>query len=121
MRPIISRSRRTVSVSAKVPDMTNEPEPVDVTAAIHGRLKVRFYYEGHLITAEPHLLGRLKKPVGPLMRAWAAETGWKNYSLRRIRAFTALSSETFVPRADFLPGDGSMFEVASSVAAVAVR
>lgn len=101
--------------------MTNEPKPVDVTAAIQRRLKVRFYYEGHLIVAEPHLLGRLKKPLGPLMRAWAPETGWKNFSLRRIRAFTVLNGETFVPRVDFLPDDGSIFEVELSVAAVAAR
>lgn len=101
--------------------MTNEPRPMDVTEAILRRLKVRFFYEGHLITAEPHLLGRLKKPVGPLMRAWAIESGWKNFSLRRIRAFTILSNDTFVPRLDFLPPDGSIFEVESSVSAVAAR
>ena len=81
--------------------MSTYPDIEAVRQAIREHRLVEFYYVGELITAEPYLLGKMKRYQHPMLIAWAAAYGWKEYSLMRIRRFRALEEQYATTREDY--------------------
>ncbi len=81
--------------------MSTYPDIEAIREAIRDHRLVEFYYVGELITAEPYLLGKMKRYQHPVLVAWARELGWKEYSLMRIRRFRVLEDRYPRSREDY--------------------
>ena len=81
--------------------MSTYPDIEAIREAIRDHRLVEFYYVGELITAEPYLLGKMKRYQHPVLVAWSSELGWKEYSLMRIRRFHVLADRYPRSREDY--------------------
>jgi predicted DNA-binding transcriptional regulator YafY len=91
----------------------------EIRRAIREHRLVEFYYTGELVTVEPYIHGLGPRYSSPILLAWSAEQGWREYSLMRIRRFRVLDRCYEQSRADYDPQDPRMRMVDTAAAPIA--
>jgi predicted DNA-binding transcriptional regulator YafY len=102
----------------QLPRFSTRADPEELRRAIREHRLVEFYYTGELITAEPYILGLGPRYPTPILLAWDAEHGWKEYSLMRIRRLQVLARRYQRSRDDYDPRDPRMKLVDTAAAVV---
>jgi predicted DNA-binding transcriptional regulator YafY len=90
------------------PIHSTSPDPDEVRRAIREHRLVEFYYTGELIVAEPYLHGLGPRYAAPILLAWDAIHGWREYSFMRIRRFRVMDRCYPRTRDDYDPQDPRM-------------
>ena len=95
----------------ETPRFSTDPDPSYIRRAVREHRLVEFYYLGELVTVEPYVFGIGKRYRSPVLLAWDAVNGWREYSSVRIRRLTVLNRRYVRSRRDYDPEDPRIKEV----------
>ena len=88
-----------------IPQYSTQPDTEEIRRAIREHRLVEFYYIGELLTVEPYIHGMGRRYQAPVLLAWDATNGWKEYSCMRIRRLQVLDRRYPESREDYDPKD----------------